>query len=116
MPRLRRARPIGDSLVGRRAGTGAIMVLMLWGCQGGSAPDRDPKLTLTWAPSAGAAEYVIERAEGETFKEIARVPAPQTQYVDRTVRIGVRYCYQIRAQNPQGSSAPSPRQCGTPKP
>jgi hypothetical protein len=85
------------------------------GC-GGLPPDPDPRLTLTWGAAAGAEEYVIERAEAGTFREVARVPASRTEYVDRAVKRGVEYCYQVRARNGQGVSPPAPPQCGTPKP
>ena len=99
----------------QRAVASVIAGLMLGGC-GGGAHDGGPKLTLRWPASAGAEEYVIERAEDGSFREIASVPASKTEYVDRTVRTGVSYCYQVRARNRQGVSSPSPQQCGTPKP
>lgn len=101
----RRVRIAGSLLIG----------LALVGC-GGLPPAGGPKMTLTWAAATGAEEYVIERAEAGTFQEIARLPATRTEYVDRTVRTGVQYCYQVRARNRQGVSPPSPQQCGTPKP
>lgn len=96
--------------------TGRVLLgLLLVGC-GGPARDGGPKLTLTWHAAPGAEEYVIERAEAGAFRELARVPAPRTEYIDRTVRAGVEYCYQIHASSRQGVSPPTPRQCGTPKP
>lgn len=92
-----------------------VITLALIGC-GGPARDTGPKLTLSWAPTADAEEYVIERAEAGTYRELARVPATRTEYVDRTVRPGVEYCYQVRARNRAGLSAPTAQQCGTPKP
>lgn len=92
-----------------------LLALLLVGCAG-VRKDGGLKLTLSWPASAGAEEYVIERAEDGDFKEIARVPASRTEYVDRTVRSGLQHCYRVRAKNRQGVSPASPPQCGTPKP
>jgi hypothetical protein len=92
-----------------------LTMLLLVGC-GATVPDRRPKLTLKWTAVTGAESYIIERAEGSTFREIGRVPAPRTEYVDQAVRAGVEYCYQVRAWNRQGASSPTTQQCGAPKP
>ena len=92
-----------------------LLALLLIGC-GGPARDVGPTLTLTWQGAPGAEEYVIERDEAGIFRELARVPASRTEYVDRAVQRGVEYCYHVRARNRAGLSSASPRQCGTPKP
>ena len=94
---------------------GLVITLAVVAC-GLPSFDTGPKLTLAWKAAAGAEEYVIERAEAGTYRELARVPATRTEYVDRTVRPGVEYCYQVRARNRGGLSAPTAQQCGTPNP
>ncbi len=97
-------------------GIGSLVIgLTLVAC-GGPRSDDGPKLTLTWSASAQSDEYVVERAEAGSFREIARVPASRTQYVDRAVQLGTEYCYQVRARNHHGVSPPSPSHCGTPRP
>jgi hypothetical protein len=97
-------------------GRGRLLLgFLLVGC-GGQFPAAGPKLTLAWLAAPGAEAYVIEREDGSVFREIARVPATRTEYVDRTVQLGVEYCYQVRSRIGERVSPPSPRQCGTPKP
>jgi hypothetical protein len=99
----------------RMIGCLLLLAMTLAGC-GRPLPDTGPKLTLTWGAATGAEEYVIERAEAGTFREVASVPASRTEYVDRAVKRGAEYCYQVRARNRQGVSPPNPSQCGTPNP
>src|SRR5215831_2797416 len=82
---------------------GLVIALAVVAC-GLPSFDTGPKLTLAWKASAGAEEYVVERAESGIFRKIAHVPATRTEYVDRTVRPGVEYCYQVRARNRAGLS------------
>lgn len=98
----------------RRLIAGSLLTVVLEGCAGVDL-SRGPKLSLSWVPAAGADEYVIERGEGESFSEVARVPASRTTYVDRSVRAGILYCYRVRAKNSRGLSSPSPTQCRVPK-
>jgi len=77
-----------------------------------------PKLTLTWDDnSQGEDGFAIDRkiGAGGTYAEIATVPANVTTYVDYAVSRGVTYCYQVRAFNDAGSSAPSAEACAAPK-
>ncbi len=61
---------------------------------------------LTWAASAGADSYVVERrVEGETdFRPVARVEQPR--FLDRAAAWGLRHEYQVRpfAATPAGEA------------
>jgi hypothetical protein len=93
-----------------------VLAMALVGCGARPQSETGPKLTLSWPAAPGAEEYVIERVQTGVFREIARVPATRTEYVDRTVQAGVEYCYQVRARNRYGISPPTAQRCGTPKP
>lgn len=85
---------------------------------GADADAGPPKLTLTWDDnSQGEDGFAIDRkiGAGGTYAEIATVPANVTTYVDYAVSRGVTYCYQVRAFNDAGSSAPSAEACAAPK-
>jgi hypothetical protein len=74
------------------------------------------QLTLNWADnSSDETGFRIERKIGTgAYTQIATVAGNATSYVDTTVTAGTTYCYQVRAYNAVGDSAPSNEACGTP--
>ena len=74
-------------------------------------PVSDPGgVTLLWDPVSAAdlAGYLVLRAEGasETFLELTPKPITSVQYVDTTVRAGVRYVYVVVAVDASGNRSP----------
>jgi TonB family protein len=78
-------------------------------------PAAAAELVVQWAPMAASVEgYQIERrvAEaGEAWKPIARVGAGETRFLDRSVTVGVAYCYRVRGVRGYQVSLPSPQLC-----
>jgi len=77
----------------------------------GLVPVSDPGgVTLLWDPVSAAdlAGYLVLRAEGasETFLELTPKPITSVQYVDTTVRAGVRYVYVVVAVDASGNRSP----------
>jgi len=74
------------------------------------------ELLVEWARlSAELDGYQVERRIGgppDEFTPIARVDAFETQFRDRDVREGVRYCYRVRGVRGELVSPPSPELCG----
>lgn len=63
------------------------------------------QVKLTWQDKAdNESGYKVERQEGQTFMEIATVPADSTVYVDQGLQPDCTYVYRIRAFNPPGYS------------
>ncbi len=57
-------------------------------------------VTVSWAPTALAEEYVIVREDNNNgnWYDVATVPASQTKYADRAVRSGRTYTYAIKSK------------------
>jgi len=57
----------------------------------------DTRITLTWAPSAGASSYIVYRKAGAevAYTELANASGPP--FVDTGLTNGTRYRYQLRA-------------------
>jgi len=71
-------------------------------------------LRLLWTDNSdNEAGFKIERVIGGTFAEIATVSANVTSYTDSGLLAGSIYCYQVRAFNSAGASAPSNKACAT---
>jgi len=92
--------------------TVAVLVLVLVLA---SASARAAELVVEWAPLAVAVEsYQVERRvddPSESFRLIARVSGDATRFSDRSVRLGVRYCYRVRGVRAERMSPPSPELC-----
>ena len=74
------------------------------------------QLKLDWADnSANEKGFEIWRKTGTggTYAQIATRQSNATSYVDTTVTAGTTYCYQVRAYNDAGESAPSNEACAT---
>jgi len=67
-------------------------------------------VTLLWepVPAADLAGYLVLRAEGtsETVQELTPKPIASVQFVDNTVRAGVRYVYYVVAVDASGNRSP----------
>lgn len=77
-----------------------------------SALVDDSNIRLTWSPPESGSEsvegYLIYRSENtEEFSLIDKVPQNSNEYVDRTVKSGVKYAYTVSATNSSGESAQS---------
>jgi hypothetical protein len=74
------------------------------------------QLFTTWTDnSTTEASFSIERKTGTsgTYVQVATVGANVTTYTDANLAAGTTYCYQVRAVNSAGSSAPSNEACST---
>jgi hypothetical protein len=74
------------------------------------------QLRLDWVDNSSNEKgfRIWRKAETEdTYTEIAARESNATSYVDTTVTAGVTYCYQVRAYNDAGESAPSNEACAT---
>jgi hypothetical protein len=77
------------------------------------ASDAAAVLHLTWVDNAENADgFIIERTGAGSFTELARVGSGVTFYHDAATLDGTGYCYQVRAFNAAGASAPSNPACG----
>ncbi len=67
-------------------------------------------VTLLWdpMPAADLAGYLVLRAEGasETVRELTPKPIASAQFVDHTVRAGLRYVYYVLAVDASGNRSP----------
>ncbi len=67
-------------------------------------------VTLLWdpVPATDLAGYLVLRAEGasETVQELTPKPIASVQFVDNTVRAGVRYVYYVVAVDASGNRSP----------
>ena len=93
-----------------RLACGFLVVLGL-----ASAADA-AQLKLDWTDnSSNEKGFRISRKTGTggTYAEIAARQSNATSYVDTTVTAGVTYCYEVRAYNDAGDSAPSNEACAT---
>ncbi len=72
-------------------------------------------IDLSWSAVAGAPQYTIERRSGSNgnFIPVATVDSPQTTYHDTGLAPGTLYFYRVRAQNPNGASAPTQASAST---
>jgi TonB family protein len=78
-------------------------------------PARAAELLVEWAPLAVRVEsYQVERRVDEpqaAFAPIARVGSDAVRFTDRSVVVGVRYCYRVRGTRGGRMSPPSPELC-----
>jgi len=113
-----------NNVVGRRKGGPSLAVfrtaLLVCGFLAsiGLASATDAaQLRLDWADnSSNEKGFRISRKTGTggTYAEIAVQQSNATSYVDTTVAAGTTYCYQVRAYNDAGDSAPTNEACATP--
>jgi fibronectin type 3 domain-containing protein len=98
------------------SGTGAILIGLLSGGRGAAVPSApsnltatsgDSQVSLSWATTATANSYTIERStnSGGPYAPIATLAA--NTYLDSTVSNGSTYYYVVRAANMIGSGAVS---------
>lgn len=80
-----------------------------------AGPALAAELVVEWAPLAAKVEgYQVERrvdATGESYAPLARVGPDATRFSDRSVSVGVRYCYRVRGVRGYALSRPSPELC-----
>ena len=83
---------------------------VVWGAEATAAT-----LSLGWNDMSDTElGFKIERRlSGGTFTQIATLGVNTTSYVDTGLADGATYCYQVRAFNAAGNSAPSNEACGT---
>lgn len=64
---------------------------------------------VSWAPSAGVSQYVIERrrADSAVWEEVATVSGGTSVFIDPSLEGGADYAYRVSAIGPEGRSAPS---------
>ena len=78
-------------------------------------PARAAELLVEWAPLAVSVEsYQVERRADDSqaaFAPIARVGGDAVRFTDRSVVVGVRYCYRVRGVRGPQMSPPSPELC-----
>jgi hypothetical protein len=92
-----------------------VALVGLWAAPAGAGMGQ---LTLTWTDnSSDEVGFIIERRAGpasspSTYAELTRVGANVQSYIDGGLGNGAAYCYQVRAYNDAGSSAPSGEACG----
>lgn len=101
---------------GERAKTSAFLVCALLALLGLASAADAAVLRLSWADNSSNEKgfEVWRRTDpGGTYAQIAARESNATSYVDTTVAAGVRYCYQVRAYNDAGDSAPSNEACAT---
>jgi hypothetical protein len=101
---------------GKRCKAGAFLVCALPALLGFASAADAAQLRLSWADnSSNERGFEIWRRTdpGGTYAQIAAQASNQTSYVDTTVTAGARYCYQVRAYNDAGDSAPSNEACAT---
>jgi hypothetical protein len=73
-----------------------------------AAPASSSRIDLTWAASAGATGYQVQRStDGSTFSQVATVGGNVTAYSDTGLSAGTLYYYRVLATNQAGASAPS---------
>ncbi len=98
------------------SGNGAILIALQSGGRGAAAPSApsnltaksgDSQVTLSWATTATANSYTVERStqSGGPYTPVATLAA--NTYLDNTVTNGSTYYYVVRAANMIGSSAVS---------
>ena len=81
-----------------------------------AGPAWGAMLTLTWTDNSSNEQgFRIERKAGlsGTFAEIATVAMDTTSFLDPNLPEGTEFCYQVKAYNSTGSSAPTNEDCGT---
>jgi len=101
---------------GRRAFRTARLVCGFLAVLGLASAADAAQLKLDWTDnSSNEKGFRISRKTGTggTYAEIAARQSNATSYVDTTVTTGVTYCYQVRAYNDAGDSAPSNEGCAT---
>jgi len=101
---------------GRRAFRTARLVCGFLAVLGLASAADAAQLKLDWTDnSSNEKGFRISRKTGTggTYAEIAARQSNATSYVDTTVTAGVTYCYQVRAYNDAGDSAPSNEGCAT---
>ena len=103
------------------AGERALRMVLLLVCAFlplvGLVPGADAaQLKLDWADNSSnekGFEIWRKTGTGGTYAQIASQGSNATSFVDTTVTAGVTYCYQVRAYNDAGESAPSNEACAT---
>lgn len=106
----------GQCSPGKWCKTGAFLVCALLAPFGLPSAVDAAQLRLDWADnSSNEKGFEIWRKTGTngTYAQIATSASNATSYVDTTVTAGVTYCYQVRAYNDAGDSAPSNEACAT---
>jgi predicted phage tail protein len=97
---------------------GLVSLLVLASCWIAPATAGIGELTLTWTDnSSNEMGFIIERRTGPAsnpsiYAELTRVGTNVQSYVDGGLGDGAAYCYQVRAYNEAGNSAPSGEACG----
>ena len=87
-----------------------LAATVVWGAEATAA-----FLNLAWDDvSDNEIGFKVERRlSGGTFAQVATPGTNTTSYVDTGLADGTTYCYQVRAYNAAGDSAPSNEACGT---
>jgi hypothetical protein len=101
---------------GARCTPSAFLVCALLALLGLASAADAAQLKLDWADNSSNEKgfQIWRRTDpGGTYAQIASRASNATSYVDTTVTVGVRYCYQVRAYNDAGDSAPSNEACAT---
>jgi TonB family protein len=91
------------------------LLALAFALSGLAAGARAADLKVEWAPLAVAVDaYQVERRvddPGESFVPLVRLPGDSTQFLDRGVTAGIRYCYRVRGVRGARTSPPSPPLC-----
>ena len=101
---------------GTRAFRATVLVCGFLALVGLASAADAAQLRLDWADnSSNEKGFRIARKTGTggTYAEIVAKESNATSYVDTTVTAGMTYCYQVRAYNDAGNSAPSNEACAT---
>lgn len=80
---------------------------------------ENQQVLLSWALTAGATSYVIQRSlDNITYTTLATLSGSPlaTSYVDTAVVVGTQYFYQVAAANTSGTSAYTQAQAAVPAP
>ncbi|MDQ3620969.1 MAG: fibronectin type III domain-containing protein [Verrucomicrobiota bacterium] len=96
--------PASNVVVGTTTGTGELPAPVIISV----VRISDTEAQLDWEPGAeGAAEFQIERWDGETWTLLDTVPIEQTSYTDTSLTEGTSPSYRISQSGGSGGSPPS---------
>jgi len=101
---------------GARCGASVLLVCAFLALLGLASAADAAQLKLDWADNSSNEKgfQIWRRTEpGGAYAQIDARGSNATSYVDTTVTAGVTYCYQVRAYNDVGDSAPSNEACAT---